>query len=130
MVITIEDLQRRFAEYNRLYFRGRLSTPTFVIGKWSYGGIYGSYRHDKSGGPLISIRDTKSLRWNEEKLRNTLVHEMLHQYMDRGWFLDLDSSLHLLCWQTLRLWLNLRYGLHIHTWGEGKERKSRKKTRC
>ena len=41
---------------------------------------------------------------------------MMHYYMDRGWFLDFDSSLHLLCWQALRLYLNLRYGLHITTW--------------
>ena len=116
MRITVEDLQRRFSEYNSLYFNGKLKMPVFKIGTWSYGSIQGSYRHTKDGKPLISIRDTKSLGWTDEKLKNALVHEMLHYYMDRNWFLDFDSGAHLLCWQCMRIYMNLRYGLHITTW--------------
>ena len=124
MKITIEDLQNRFAEYNRLYFHGSLKMPRFKIGKWSYGSIHGSYRHTREGEPLISIRDTKSLKWTDAKLKNVLIHEMMHYYMDRNWFLDFDSGLHLLCWQTLRIYMNLRYGLHITTWPRKTEKDS------
>ena len=116
MKITIEDLQNRFAEYNRLYFHSSMKMPKLKIGKWSYGSIHGSYRYTRKGEPLISIRDTKSLKWTDAKLKNVLIHEMMHYYMDRNWFLDFDSSFHLLCWQTLRIYMNLRYGLHISTW--------------
>ena len=60
MEITIEDLRRRFTEYNKLYFRGKLKMPEFKIGTWSCG-IRGSYRHNKDGKPLISIRNHKKL---------------------------------------------------------------------
>ena len=116
IAITIDDLQKRFIEYNRLYFHNRLKMPMFKIGTWSYGSIEGSYRHDKEGNPMISIRDTISLMWTDERLKNTLIHEMLHYYMDRNWSLDFDSGAHLLCWQTLRIYMNLKYGLHITTW--------------
>ena len=116
MVITVEDLQNRFVEYNSLYFHNRLKMPRFKIGHWSYGSIHGSYRYTKKAEPLISIRDTKSLGWTDEKLKNILVHEMLHYYMDRNRFLNFDSSAHLLIWQCLRIYMNLRYGLKITTY--------------
>lgn len=127
MVITVEDLQRRFAEYNAAYFNGKLRTPKLVVGRWSCG-IYGSFRHDKDGGPLISIRKSKSLGWTDDKLRRVLVHEMIHQLME-GWgpVMRIDSAAHLLVWQCIRIWMNLRWGLHIHTWGEKDRRDSRKK---
>lgn len=116
MTITVELLQELFAEYNRLYFHNKLTPPAFKLGSWSYGSIEGSYRRTKEGAPLISIRNTKKLKWTPERLKDVLIHEMLHYYMDRNWFLDFDSGLHLLCWQTMRLYLNLRYGLHITTY--------------
>lgn len=115
-MVTIEGLKSRFIEYNRLYFHNSLKMPVFAIGHWSYGSIHGSYRYTKKGEPLISIRDTKSLRWTDEKLKNILIHEMLHYYMDRNWLLNIDSSAHLLIWQCLRIYLNLRYGLRITTY--------------
>ena len=118
MEITVEDLQRRFAEYNRLYFGGRLETPRIVVGRWSCG-IYGSFRCDKDGRPLISIRGTKALGWTDDKLRRVLVHEMIHQLMENwGLLMRIDSAAHLIVWQSIRIWMNLRWGLHIHTWGE------------
>lgn len=125
MEITIEDLQRRFTEYNRLYFNGKLQMPHFRINKWSCG-IYGSYRYDKDGSPLISIRHNKTTNNNEEELKHTLIHEMLHYYMDRNWFLDLDSAAHLLCWQVMRIYINLKYGLHIKTYAPKTKKQPKK----
>ena len=115
MEITIDDLKKRFNEYNKLYFKGKLKEPKFKLGTWSYGSIKGSYRKTKDGQPLISIRNTKKLKWTDDKLKQVLIHEMLHYYMDKNWFLDFDSGAHLLIWQMLRIYLNLRYGLHITT---------------
>lgn len=46
MEITIEDLRRRFTEYNKLYFRGKLKMPEFKIGTSSDAYIGVLYRTD------------------------------------------------------------------------------------
>ena len=122
MDITIKDLEERFIEYNQLYFNGKLKMPKFYINRW-FCGIYGSYGHDKDGSPLISIRNNKGAKITEEELKDTLIHEMLHYYMDKNWFLRIDSACHLLCWQLVRIYMNLKYGLHITTYP--KKRKKR-----
>lgn len=127
MEVTIEDLQKQFTEYNELYFQGKLKMPKFYINRW-FCGIFGSYRRGTDGSPLISIHNNKGVHLTKEELKNTLIHEMLHYYMDKNWFLYLDSSAHLICWQLMRIYLNCRYHLHITTYPTRKKQSKNSKT--
>lgn len=114
-IITQELLQNRFAEYNKLYFHGKLEMPTFRIQRRTYGGIFGAFRHNEDGTPRITINDAKKIGWDDEMLKSVLIHEMLHYYMDRFWILKIDNGLHLFFWQALRIYKNLKYGLNVKT---------------
>ena len=119
--ITKEELRKRFAEYNRMYFKDKLQMPTFRLNKW-FCGIYGSFSYDKKGNPVITISNAKKANWTGDRLKNVLIHEMIHYWMERlGWLFFIDNSLHLLCYQAIRIYLNRKYGLHITTWGDHKK---------
>lgn len=106
--LTKSDLRRLHTEYNQLYFGGRLSMPTFL---WLTGkSPYGRYIMADN---LIQISVTAK-RWSAERLKDTLIHEMIHQYI----YEHLFGCRYVLIQHGLRFYyvrwrLKRRYGLHI-----------------
>ncbi|MDN0049462.1 SprT-like domain-containing protein [Bacteroides gallinaceum] len=74
--ITKNDLKKRFAEYNDLYFQNKLKMPLFkfIMAKKPYG----SCHVDKK---RCEIWISKYVKWTDETLKNVLIHEMIHQYV-------------------------------------------------
>lgn len=79
--LSKELLKELFDEYNEKYFYGKLGKCTFslfsknnlCLGKFSD-------REDKNGKPKDKIWIGTCVKWNEELLRNVLIHEMVHMY--------------------------------------------------
>lgn len=81
MEITKEDLQRRFDEYNELYFDGKLKSAKMGFLSKSYKTIVGIFEFEIDNNRRVkdpSIKISKRIDWDEEKLRRTLLHEMAH----------------------------------------------------
>ena len=81
MKITKEDLKVRFDEYNRLYFDGKLKSAKLgFLGK-GFKTIVGIFEFEIDKNRRVknpSIKVSKRIDWDEEKLRRTLLHEMAH----------------------------------------------------
>lgn len=82
MNITKEELQRKFNQYNNLYFEGKLGPCRFYFLSRNCG-IIGKYIDPlKSNGERESrIGINKYAITSDESLRNVLVHEMVHMYV-------------------------------------------------
>ena len=81
MEITKEDLQRRFDEYNQLYFDGKLKSAKMGFLSKSYKTLVGTFEFEIDKNRRVknpSIKISKRIDWDEEKLRRTLLHEMAH----------------------------------------------------
>lgn len=81
MKITKEDLKVRFDEYNRLYFDGKLKRAKMGFLNTSFKTIVGIFEFEIDNNRRIknpSIKISKRIDWDEEKLRRTLLHEMAH----------------------------------------------------
>lgn len=76
MIPTIEYLQKKFHEFNALYFDGELITPKFELfkSKRTWGQFCWSFGEYKI---RISIYYDRT----EENICNTLIHEMIHEYI-------------------------------------------------
>ena len=103
-----KDLERLHFKFNQLYFGGSLSKPTF---KWITCSLpYGRYIASDN---LIQISVTAK-RWTEEVLRDTLIHEMIHQYVyERMWGFRYSLVQHGIQFYFMRWQLKKKYGLHI-----------------
>ena len=77
---TKEDLQRRFKEYNELYFYGELPKCPISIGcnKKIGWGVYVGRGKIK---PHIYICGTAY--WTDETLKAIIIHEMVHHYVEK-----------------------------------------------
>ena len=83
MIVTEDIIAEKFAEYNRQYFDCDLPTPDF--------GLYRGYKFCGlfSCDKIIGRRYLKKTKieisyyydWNEDDLRDVLVHEMIHYYL-------------------------------------------------
>lgn len=84
MVVTKELLKEQFAEYNTLYFDGRLGKCDFSFFSKDQS-ILGKYnsKNDKNGKPKDRIWIGTSVIWTEEHLQRILIHEMVHMYVYR-----------------------------------------------
>ena len=81
MELTKELIKIRFDEYNRLYFNGKLGKCTFgFITSYNEGVGEFSSKQDDKGKKYGCIRMSKLVAWNEETLREVLLHEMIHMY--------------------------------------------------
>ena len=82
MKITKEDIITRFNEYNKKYFDGILPTcKCHVIMKKEHTPL-GLYNSIERKGKLIGhIWIASNVDWNEEDLREVIVHEMIHHYV-------------------------------------------------
>lgn len=81
MEITKEDLQRRFDEYNQLYFDGKLKSAKIGFFSKSFKTLVGTFEFEIDKNRRVnnpSIKISKRIDWDEEKLRRTLLHEMAH----------------------------------------------------
>lgn len=107
--ITKADLKKRHAEYNKLYFGGKLSKPTFKF--LTTKRIFGQYR-----SLCGEIWMSKSVKWTEPFLKEVLIHEMIHQYeyevlhgFGFGLLIQHGIRFHYMRWKLRR-----KYGLNIH----------------
>ena len=78
IALTKDDLERRFKEYNEIYFEGILPKCHLTIGgNQEYG--YGGYVNPKKGKPRIYL--CQGVYWTDDSLKLILIHEMVHHYV-------------------------------------------------
>ena len=81
MKITKEDVIKRFNEYNLMYFNGILPQCKCHIIRENRSPL-GLYNPAFKNGKVIGhIWIAHNVDWNEEDLRETIVHEMIHHYV-------------------------------------------------
>lgn len=81
MEITKEDLQLRFDEYNQLYFEGKLKRAKMGFLSTSFKTIVGIFEFEIDQNRRVknpSIKVSKRIVGDEEKLKSVLLHEMAH----------------------------------------------------
>ena len=81
MKITKEDLKVRFDEYNRMYFDGKLRSAKMGFLSKSFKTIVGVFEFEIDKNQRVkntSIKISKRINWDEEKLKSVLLHEMAH----------------------------------------------------
>lgn len=81
MKITQEDLKVRFDEYNRMYFDGKLRSAKMGFLSKSFKTIVGVFEFEIDKNQRVkntSIKISKRINWDEEKLKSVLLHEMAH----------------------------------------------------
>ena len=83
MKLTKVTLLDRFIEYNNLYFDGKLGKCEFSFLRKN-DSAYGTYMRQKTsdGKEKSRIWIGRCIIWNEERLREILVHEMIHMYVE------------------------------------------------
>jgi len=81
MEIAKEDLRLRFDEYNQLYFDGKLKRAKMGFLSKSFKTIVGIFEFEIDKKRRVkhpSIKISKRIVGNEEKLKSVLLHEMAH----------------------------------------------------
>lgn len=81
MEIAKEDLRLRFDEYNQLYFEGKLKRAKMGFLSKSFKTIVGIFEFEIDKNRRVknpSIKVSKRIVGNEEKLKSVLLHEMAH----------------------------------------------------
>lgn len=81
MKITKEDLKVRFDEYNQLYFEGKLKRAKMGFLSTSFKTIVGIFEFEIDQNRRVknpSIKVSKRIVGDEEKLKSVLLHEMAH----------------------------------------------------
>ena len=82
MKIAKEDIVTRFNEYNKKYFDGILPPCKCHVIKEKEHTPLGLYNPIERKGKLIGhIWIASNVDWNEEDLREVIVHEMIHYYV-------------------------------------------------
>ena len=114
MELTVEILEEKFDEYNKLYFGGRLWWPDeFRLHKsFRCFGWFRCNQHSPGSrlrNVIISI--SRYYDWTEEHLRNVLVHEMLHYKIESS--RRIDKNPHVPRFLKLAAEMNKKYGLNI-----------------
>ena len=79
--VSLEDL---YNEYNQLYFDGKLRKCHLYTynGKTSVGLYLGKRRKNNGYLYKLSVGIARNIDWTIEDLRNVLVHEMVHVYLN------------------------------------------------
>jgi len=113
MEITTEIITDKFREYNQLYFGGELPLPKILLRKSFYICGYFSCKKPKGRQRLKGqcLEVSSYYDWDEEALRDIMVHEMIHYYLA---YKHIDNLLtHGEAFQSMSENLNERFGLHI-----------------
>ncbi len=79
-----EELKKRFTDYNNLYFNGELNECNFSFfsKNITYLGWYCS-KNDKNDNPKDKIWIGTCVKWDDESLKQIMIHEMVHMYVYR-----------------------------------------------
>ena len=112
MEITVDILKEKFEEYNEKYFDNKLQTPRFKLLK-SYS-KFGLFQYRKAGVRKIgdmTLSISKYIDWEENDLRDVIVHEMVHQYIAPK--LENGEDEHGAKFQKKCNELNKKYGLNV-----------------
>ena len=81
MRITKEDIKVRFDEYNKLYFGGCLSPCKYHIIREKRCPL-GLYNPSFKNGKIIGhIWIAYQVDWEEDGLKEVIIHEMIHHYV-------------------------------------------------
>ena len=82
MTVTKEEIEKRFKEYNHLYFNDTLPTPFFsTCSNMHFVGMFTYNRINSDGMPYKPrITIAKDIEWEEDELRGIILHEMIHYY--------------------------------------------------
>lgn len=95
MKLTIEYLENKFHIYNAKYFYGVLRIPMFKIicssNRLGYMGVKVNNNSDGSISKKYTIAISKYYKRNEKEYDNTLIHEMIHLYIDQQNIKDTSS---------------------------------------
>ncbi|MBQ1611433.1 MAG: SprT-like domain-containing protein [Muribaculaceae bacterium] len=115
MKASIELIEEKFNEYNKMYFNNELFKPTFRL-KRSFGtlGLFVCTRKSLQKGRRLwgtAIEISCYYDWTEEMLRDIIVHEMIHFYLAKK---HIDDTLsHGEAFLAMANRLNREYGLSI-----------------
>ena len=114
MIITVDILEEKFEEYNKLYFGGRLLWPDdfYLFKSFRVYGRFSCSSHSP-GSRLRNVKIGISMYydWTEEQLRDVLVHEMLHYKLERS--KNVEKKMHGPRFLKAAAEMNEKYGLNI-----------------
>lgn len=112
IIPTEIDIFNRFYEYNSLFFQNKLPIPFFIvihtrktIGRFSC-------EYNENGdvkNPIIEISDR--YEYTEAQLKDIIVHEMLHYYLD--YTHQNEPQEHGKRWKQMALFFNEKFGTNI-----------------
>lgn len=95
MELTLTYIRKSFAKYNNLYFNNELKTPIFELfkSKITLGQFCVENRHYAlfGGTPTIKIRISNYYKREERDFDNTIIHEMIHQWIYQNGIKDTSS---------------------------------------
>jgi hypothetical protein len=111
MIVTKNYIEKAFRKYNALYFNNELNTPIFKLSSATR--CMGMFICDKIGNMTIKI--TKAFDITEKELDNTIIHEMIHQYIFEKKIKD--TSGHGIYWHKIARSIN-KDGWNITQFGE------------
>lgn len=91
MELTVEFIRESFHKYNKKYFKSELIEPNFSIINTKT--ILGRFKCKKSAYSknVYIIEISKYYLRNEKQYDNTIIHEMIHQYIKQKGIKDSSS---------------------------------------
>ena len=107
-----EDLERWFNEYNEMYFDSLLS-PCELIVKTRHDNTLAEYVYNKK---RCKIRIARNVYWTDEKLKLTLIHEMVHHYVQEVLKVNSNFFSHGRVFRKVSRMLRKKYGLRVNLW--------------
>ena len=104
------DLERRFNEYNEMYFDGVLPPCWMIVKETPY--IPAMYEGSLKKGRIYIATN---VYWTDEKLKLVLIHEMAHCYVDK--ILGYHSFFsHGRTYRKVCRMLRKKHGLRVNLW--------------
>ena len=121
--LTADYLNMKFNEYNAKYFDSMLSGATLVVSHTK--NLLGRCGHKVIGGKRVHLIEVSDYFVRpEDEICNTLLHEMIHYYIQQ--FGLSDSSPHGRIFKSMAERIN-EFGWHISTHGSVRGCETRKK---
>lgn len=117
--VSAKYLEDKFQEYNLVYFKNELKHCTIKFDTLELHGFWGRYYSQKSAMCRYGIENSVILidinvtYAHDILLRNLLIHEMIHMYIDEVLHLGSIEPSHGKTFQRIRRELNKSYNLRI-----------------